>query len=325
MDPGRGGPLASAISSAASGLGDPLGLGPRELSRWAEGLGIPTPGDAPGRPLLVTGHMYQLAPYILGLSALRGSVGEGPLRAAARAASAAPRLLRLSALLVPRPAAAIYDGYLRNVALLLRAAGVEFSYDPREPYPGALIYELGRDDDFSSIARSFVGYLRGTGASRLIAVDPHTYDLLTRVYPRYVEGFEGEFEVLHYSELLGGLELRRLDLRVAYHEPCHLVVRDREAGALGELLGRAAEVVRSPRSGRRNFCCGGPAELLRGDIAAAVSSRRFEELKSLGADVIVTACPICHVNLNKDGSVVDASEVLAAAAGLRQLKRDRRI
>ncbi|BBE42736.1 (Fe-S)-binding protein [Conexivisphaera calida] len=314
-------PLASAISSAISGLEDPLGLGEREVSGWSEGLGIPSPEEAPGRPILITGHMYQLMSYVVGLSGLRRSLGDGPLRAFARAAAVAPRLLSLSKMFVDRRAAAAYDGYLRNIASLLRAAGVDFSYDPHEPYPGTLLYELGHDEEFSRYARSFADYLRRSGASRVITVDPHTYDLLSSVYPRYVDGFDREFDILHYSELLGGLGLKDLGMAVAYHEPCHLVVRDEgdQLTAIGDLLGRSAKVFYSPRSGRRNFCCGGPVELLRGDVAAEVSLRRFRELKGLGADLIVTACPICHANLNKDGSVVDASEVLAAAAGLHPL------
>ncbi|MGC8969778.1 MAG: (Fe-S)-binding protein [Conexivisphaera sp.] len=309
-------PLASLISSATVSLRDPLGLGEREVSRWSRGLGIPLPGDAPGRPLLLTGHMYQLMPRVVGLSRLRESLGAGPLRAFARAAIPFPRLLSASGAFADRRAAVAYDGYLRNIASLLRAAGAEFSYDPGEPYPGALLYELGHDEEFSGYARSFVEYLRSRGASRVIVVDPHTWDLLRSVYPRYVDGFD--VEVLHYTELLGGLELRRLPISAVYHEPCRFVVRDDPLAAPAELLGRAVADLRyAPRSGRRNLCCGGPAELLRGDVARAVSGRRLRELRGTGARLVVTACPICHANLNMDGSVVDVSEVLAAAAGLR--------
>ncbi|MFP3401615.1 MAG: (Fe-S)-binding protein [Nitrososphaeria archaeon] len=69
-------------------------------------------------------------------------------------------------------------------------------------------------------------------------MDPHTYDLLAEVYPRYVEGFG--VEVLHYADLLGGLELRDLGISVAYHEPCHFAVRDEPLAAVGSLLGRVA-------------------------------------------------------------------------------------
>ena len=282
-------------------------------------MGIPRPSPGDGLPLLITGHMYQIMPYVVGLSGIRDRLGEGPLRALARVASRAPRILRLARPFADGRSVALYRGYLRNIASLLRAAGVEFAYDPLEPYPGTLLYELGHDAEFARYARAFADYLRGLGASRVITVDPHTRDLLAEVYPRYVEGFG--VEVLHYADLLGGLELRDLGISVAYHEPCHFAVRDEPLAAVGSLLGRAAEVRYARRSGRRNLCCGGPAELLRGGVAAAVSWRRFAELKELGADLIVTACPICHVNLNKDGSVVDASEVLAAAAGLKRLRR----
>gem|GEM_PF-4503184 len=72
----------------------------------------------------------------------------------------------------------------------------------------------------------------------------------------------------------------------------------------------------------RVWCLSSPtrsAELLRGDVADAVSWRRFHDLKRAGAGLMVTACPICHANLDKDGSAVDASEVLAGAAGVSPL------
>ncbi|MFP3209538.1 MAG: (Fe-S)-binding protein [Nitrososphaeria archaeon] len=71
-------------------------------------------------------------------------------------------------------------------------------------------------------------------------MDPHTYDLLAAVYPKYVEGFGADVEVLHYTDLLGGLELKNLGISVAYHEPCHFAVRDEPFTSMGYLLGRVA-------------------------------------------------------------------------------------
>ncbi|MGC8696815.1 MAG: heterodisulfide reductase-related iron-sulfur binding cluster, partial [Conexivisphaera sp.] len=203
-------------------LGDPLGLSARELSRWSDGLDIPGSGN----PQLLTGHMYQLMPYVIGLSKLRRRAGSSSMRVGARIASVHPGLFSLSRAFVDRSLRARYDGYLRKIALLLSAAGIRFSYDPREPYPGTLLYELGYDDEFAAYAGRFAAYLRSRQVSKVITVDPHTWELLRDIYPRYVEGFEDKFEVLHYSELLGGLSLRTLPRTVAYHEPCHFVVRD---------------------------------------------------------------------------------------------------
>jgi len=84
------------LASAISGLEDPLGLTEREISRWSDGLDIPHPSPGDGRAILITGHMYQLMPYVVGLSGLRGSLSVRPLRAFARAAAQMPQLLRLA-------------------------------------------------------------------------------------------------------------------------------------------------------------------------------------------------------------------------------------
>lgn len=58
------------------------------------------------------------------------------------------------------------------------------------------------------------------------------------------------------------------------------------------------------------MCCGGPDELLFGEISWKVSVERFNQLRATGAERIITACPICFANLRKDGTVVDISQFL---------------
>ncbi len=48
----------------------------------------------------------------------------------------------------------------------------------------------------------------------------------------------------------------------------------------------------------RNKCCGFPVILENPDIGLAMSGKRLEEAKAARADVMVTPCPLCHMNLD---------------------------
>ncbi len=72
----------------------------------------------------------------------------------------------------------------------------------------------------------------------------------------------------------------------------------------------------------RNECCGGYVALDDPDAAAKQSGRVLEGAKSAGADLIVTACPLCRYNLIKNGKsdipVVYFTELLAEALGVKE-------
>lgn len=73
----------------------------------------------------------------------------------------------------------------------------------------------------------------------------------------------------------------------------------------------------------RNECCGGYVTMEDKQLAAKKSAAVLESAKNAGAELIVTACPLCLYNLNKNGvaNVADApkvvyfTQVLAAALG----------
>ena len=73
----------------------------------------------------------------------------------------------------------------------------------------------------------------------------------------------------------------------------------------------------------RNECCGGYITMEDKALAAKKSAAVLESAKNAGAELIVTACPLCLYNLNKNGAsqvagapkVVYFTQVLAAALG----------
>lgn len=129
-------------------------------------------------------------------------------------------------------------------------------------------------------------------------------------------------EVLHHSEYLlrllrsGRLSLRRGATRFTYHDPCEL---GRGSGIYEapRAVIEAAGVLLEPEHTRENaLCCGSSVAntaITDGQqvrIARAVAS----ELEATGAEVVVTACPLCKKALGRGtaAAVRDLAEVVAA-------------
>lgn len=148
--------------------------------------------------------------------------------------------------------------------------------------------------------------------------------------------YSGETRVLHYLEVLrdeiGFDELARrvkaplAGRRLASYYGCMLLrpskvlrLDDPENPAILEsfISALGAEPV---IGSMRNECCGGCTVLEDAKAAEKRSAAIYGEAGSLGADAIVTACPLCRYNLIKSGSpmpVIYFTELLAEALGVK--------
>ena len=71
----------------------------------------------------------------------------------------------------------------------------------------------------------------------------------------------------------------------------------------------------------RNECCGGYVIAEKPELAQKKSSAVLDNAKAMGADMVITACPLCKYNLQKSGSdvpVVYFTELLAEAFGVKE-------
>ena len=72
---------------------------------------------------------------------------------------------------------------------------------------------------------------------------------------------------------------------------------------------------------RRNECCGGYISVESPEAAKKNSNAIIENAKAAGAEMIITACPLCKYNLEKNGAdipVVYFTELLAEALGVKE-------
>lgn len=124
-------------------------------------------------------------------------------------------------------------------------------------------------------------------------------------------------KVKHMSEYLVELLQTKLqvkpgeDLRVNFHDPCHLGrgsgIFDEPREVLSRLSGITLEEVSHNRENSR--CCGGPALHLFPDLAESMANIVLCEMK---APILVTACPTCKSNLQRGGKQVrDIAEIVA--------------
>ena len=87
--------------------------------------------------------------------------------------------------------------------------------------------------------------------------------------------------------------------RVTFHDPCHASRGQGLVKQPRELLRRVpgAEFVELPEA---DWCCGGAGSyaLSHFDLAMQVLDRKMENLKKTAADVLVTTCPACMIQLS---------------------------
>jgi fumarate reductase (CoM/CoB) subunit B len=128
-----------------------------------------------------------------------------------------------------------------------------------------------------------------------------------------------DVEVLHTAQFIARhvdeLPLEKLPYRVSYHDPCHL---GRCMGVYEEpraVIERICDLVEMKSSKKDARCCGGGGGVRRGygDLARKVAKKRLAESPA-DIEYIVTACPMCHANLeDAGGKVIDISELVLMA------------
>ncbi len=298
-------------------------LSRRKATGWADGLDLPRGGET----VIYTGQMYQLMPSIVGMQKMMAHLEDSWIAATFGLGRIINKLVNVSWFMAwpSRKEQQAFDGMLRNIARLLKAASVEFGYlYGDELYAGALIYDEGVDDVFEKHAHRVYDVLKRYGVKRVITVDPHTTHVLKTIYPKIIEGYQ--LEVKSYLQVLAEQNAHPAEevaQEVVIHDSC---IYARHEGMVDEprcLLKAAGVKLNEPEyTGRLTHCCGGPIESLFPSKAHAIAEKRIDQLAGCGSD-IVTMCPICLINLRdvareRNVSVKDISQYLMEASSIER-------
>jgi heterodisulfide reductase subunit B len=219
-------------------------------------------------------------------------------------------------------------GPLRAAVTVLQKLGIKFGYlAEEEPCCGALLYQAGLHREFAANARQAYRKMKALGVKRLIGIVPYCTHALKKLFPLYVDGFD--IEVRHFLELvIENLPTRKLrfprEAKVTYHDPCQLV---RYLGLVEEprrVLGSIENIeLVEPDWTKREWatCCGGGGgfETVFPLLSQILAVNRAKELMETGAEIIVTHCPGCVLQLEnglkelkaKNIEVMDLAQVIA--------------
>ncbi|HMK35211.1 MAG TPA: (Fe-S)-binding protein [Desulfomonilaceae bacterium] len=193
----------------------------------------------------------------------------------------------------------------RSFARILSRTSSDFGIlGQDETDSGNEIRRLGEEGLFEQVSRKNIEAFQAREFKEIVAFDPHAFNTIKNDYPE-------KFPVVHSSQLLaryvreGKLKLAGdylQDRIVTYQDPCYLGrhnwVYDDPRFVLKSLPGMRFRDME--RSFSRSFCCSGGGLLLwyeNEEEKERMGEKRVRMAVDVGAQVIVTACPFCLINL----------------------------
>jgi Fe-S oxidoreductase len=248
----------------------------------------------------------------------------------------------------------------QSTVKIFKAAGTDFMMLPDEYCCGNILFSVGMIDEAKALATRNVEEMRKSGAKTIITSCAEGYRMWKVDYPKLLNISTEElgFKILHLVEYADEmiksdrLRMKRpFESRVTYHDACSLGRLSEpwtpwkgKRGWMGTVEPRlkrrratngiyaqprdilkaipGVNLVEMKRIRENAYCCGagrGTREAFP-EFAQFSANHRLEEVKEVGAETLVTACPICKSNFSKtikengdDVQVMDISEVICAS------------
>ncbi len=194
-------------------------------------------------------------------------------------------------------------------ARVLAAEGCEVFAPRTQPCCGALLVHAGEEAAALDLAKKTIDAFEGTNVDAIVSnaagcgSNVKDYAYLLRDDPAYADRARSfSAKCKDVSEILAGLEPRAarhaLNLRVAFHDSCHLQHAQSVRSQPRALLSKIPELqlAEIPESA---ICCGsaGIYNLVQPDAANAIGDRKAGLISPLKADLVATGNPGCMLQL----------------------------
>jgi len=205
---------------------------------------------------------------------------------------------------------------LIDAVKVLRNLGIDFGYlGDEEPCCGGLLHYAGMEQDFINNSNKLYDKFKSLGVKRIISIVPSCTYTLKNLITQHIRS--SKIEVLHFSEVvLKNIQSVTLQfprkVKVTYHDPCqlsrYLHLIDEPRRIIKAI--KNVEFVETNWTNREwSTCCGGGAgfEAVFPELSEILAVNRAKELCDTGAEIIVTNCPGCLMQIKN---------------GLKKLKND---
>ncbi len=185
--------------------------------------------------------------------------------------------------------------------------------------------KMGETGLFEEMIEKNLGFFKKHNTKKIVTLSPHCYDTFTKKYP---QGQMQDLQVQHYTQLLAELTAnnrlnfsKSIEKRVIYHDPCYLsksnTIWEEPRNVIRSIPG--VDLVEFAGNRSDSLCCGGGGGRMWTDFSAEndrLANIRVSEAVEKKAQVLVTTCPWCFINMNDGVKAVNAEgrlEILSLA------------
>ena len=222
------------------------------------------------------------------------------------------------------------QGIARSLSSILKQAGVSFGIlGEKEPCCGDIARVVGEVGLFQEKMENCLALFDDYGIEEVVTSSPHCFHTFLNEYPE--RGFGVKHYALALRELIAAGKIKfekPVNLTVTYHDPCYL-------GRHNRIFQEPRDVIRSipgikliemRNYGPDSLCCGGgggrvwQGPEVRGE--ARMGEIRIREAHETGAEILVTACPLCLImledalktlGLDRELKIMDLNELVLSA------------
>ncbi|NVM46664.1 MAG: (Fe-S)-binding protein, partial [Candidatus Lokiarchaeota archaeon] len=214
---------------------------------------------------------------------------------------------------------------------ILKKAGVKFSTNlDKKVCCGGPLFNIRDLETAKEFANKNKELIESTGAKIVVSDCPGCVLTLTKRYESI--GVKFDKKVIHIVEYIKELlkegkvkpsknvpdELKKITI----HDPCLIARNLNDTSSIREILGeiQGLEVVEPTNNKEYVHCCGwsGTAHWADRELAIKEATIRVNELRETGAEVFVSACPLCELGLGyglkeeekEKIKIMDVSEIL---------------
>jgi heterodisulfide reductase subunit D len=190
----------------------------------------------------------------------------------------------------------------RSTIELLKKAGVDFKLLGKDEWCcGSVLLRTGNTKIVKEMAEHNIEAFKKSDTAQVITSCAGCYRTLKKDYEEIFG--KQDFEVVHIVDFLeklieeGKLKFPKVNMKVTYHDPCHLGrhmgVYESPRKILKSIPG--LELVEMARNRQNARCCGagGGVRSAFRDLSNKMADARLKEAEETGADVLTSACPFC--------------------------------
>ena len=176
--------------------------------------------------------------------------------------------------------------------------GLKYQVMGEEWCCGSVFFRTGQVEAAKDLVAHNVEAIKKSGAKTVVFTCPGCMKTFQKNYP------DMGVELVHSTQFLsrlGNINLKKREMKAAYHDPCHL---GRDLGIYEEpraVLSEVADIKPMKREREQAWCCGsgGGVKSAFDDFALWSATERLKEAKEAGAEALVSACPFCKRNLKE--------------------------